>query len=466
MRQLTGLDTNFLNLETANSPLHVGSVIVLEGAVAYDEIRAVIEDRLHLLAPFRWRLLETPLGIDHPYWIDDPDFDVEFHVRRIAVPAPGDARQLSDIVARIHARPLDRRRPLWEVYVIEGLEEGHTGVQSKIHHAAIDGVSGTELLTILLDVTPDADPPEPPGELPRDRIPTTAELLLRGSINLVAQPWRAFQAVRRTAEALPLLGRYAKSLLPETWSDGDGELLAQPRLQAPRTRFNDMISPHRRWAFGSVSLEDVKKVKNAHGVTVNDVVMTMCAGALRTYLRDRDELPAAPLQAMVPISVRTKDQQGAMGNQVSGMVALLPTHLDKPLERLEHAHDAMVIAKENDAVPANVLADYSEFAMPAVAARAARAVTRAGWARRFRAPWNVVISNVPGPQFPLYLAGAQLRHVFPVSAIIDGSGLNITLQSYLGSLDFGLVADRDMAPDLWDLMGLIQSELDALVAVS
>ncbi len=240
------------------------------------------------------------------------------------------------------------------------------------------------------------------------------------------------------------------------------DVMFQPKLQAPPTPFNAPVTPHRRVAFGTLSLSRIKDIKNAAAVTVNDVVMALCAGALRRYLHEHDALPEAPLQAMVPFSLRTDEQRGQMGNQVAALVALLPTNVAAPAERLARAHEAMAVAKSQGATPAGLLQDYSHFAPPAVAARAARLMTRLDLARRLRSPINVVISNIPGPRIPLYFAGAQLHHLFPVSAISEGVGLNITLQSYMDNLDFGLIACREQAPDLWRLWELIEEEAEVL----
>lgn len=471
MRQLTGLDTMFLNLEQPGVPLHVASVIVLDPSTApegfgYETVMDVYRNRLHLLPPFRWRLVTTPLGLDHPYWIDDPDFDLEYHVRRIAVPPPGDERTLADIVARIHARPLDRTRPLWETYVIEGLADGRIAIMSKNHHATIDGVSGADILGVLLDLEP--TPPVPGHREPQvgEAAPGEAEMLLRSARGLAKQPLRIGRATVRAAGALPLLGRMVERAAPPSLRDRLGEgLMAKPHLQAPRSPFNGPVSPHRRWAFGSVSLKQAKRIKDASGCKLNDVVMALTAGALRRYLLREGGLPDEPLQAMVPISVRTEDQRGEAGNQVNAMIAILPTHLPTAAARLAAAAEAMDVAKTGNAVPATVLRDFTQFATPALAATAARTVARLRWADRFTTPFNVVVSNVPGPPVPLYLGGARMEAIYPVSAIYDGIGLNVTLFSYRDELQFGLVSDREMVPDIWSMMGDFHDEMAELTAL-
>ncbi|CAN5274710.1 wax ester/triacylglycerol synthase family O-acyltransferase [soil metagenome] len=469
MRQLSGLDTMFLNLEQPGQPLHVASIIFIDPSTAeegfgYETVVDTYRNRLHLLPPFRWRLVTTPLGLDHPFWIDDPDFDLEYHVRRIAVPPPGDPRTLADIVARIHARPLDRSRPLWETYVIEGLPDGRIGILSKNHHATIDGVSGADILGVLLDLEPTSPVPGYREPMDREAPPRELQMLARSAKGLAKQPVRMGRMAVRAAGALPLLGRMAERAAPQRLRGRLGEgLMAKPHMQAPPSPFNGSISPHRRFAYGSIPLKDVKRIKDAYGCKLNDVVMALTAGALRRYLLRTGGLPEEPLQAMVPISVRLPDQHGEAGNQVNALIAVLPTHLAEPHERLASAAAAMDVAKSGNAVPATVLRDFTQFATPALAATAARTIARLGWADRLRTPFNVVVSNVPGPPVPLYLGGARMEGIYPVSAIYDGVGLNVTLFSYRDELQFGLVADREMVPDIWDMMQDFTDEMAELV---
>lgn len=478
MRQLTGMDAQFLHMETPATQGHVGSLAIFDGDSApepfsFEQVKDILEARLHLAPVLRRRLVEVPFGLDQPYWIEDPDFDLDYHVREIALPPPGDERRLAEQVARIHERPLDRNRPLWELYVIWGLADGHVAQYTKIHHAAVDGVSGAELLAVLLDLEPQPATPPPPEKPWRpEPVPTQLEMLLRGTATLATQPLKALRFQRRL---LQTLGRrdpgsaVAAAVLPATANLGavglaivdrvvtgrmarpaakEGEVVERPPTSAPRTVFNHTISPHRRFSFGSLSLDTAKEVKNAFGCTVNDVILAVCGGALRQYLSDRGELPHEPLLAMVPVSVRTDEQKGAMGNQVSAMISSLATDESDPVVRLQKIHRSMVSAKEqHKAIPADLLSDYSQFATPALVARAARLIARTKIADRVNVPFNVTVSNVPGPNFALYGAGARLVGVYPVSAIADGIGLNITVMSYMGDLDFGVVACRDMLPD-------------------
>jgi WS/DGAT/MGAT family acyltransferase len=468
-------------METPSQFGHVSSVSVYDRpSDDYDPLsawRTQIEQRLHRLEPLRRRLVEVPFGLDHPFWIEDPDFDLDFHVRHTAVPPPGTDQQLGDLVARIIGRPLDRTRPLWETYVIEGLPEGRFAVLTKVHHATIDGASGAELLTLMLDEDPAGDELDAPAETwTPERAPSDGEVLSRAAANLMRKPGRALllsaRAARELGEATrnPVLVAAARQwraslrgpvgAVLNFGRSRDEERDPPPSvssLRAPATPFNQPITAHRRFAFRSTSLAAVKAIKNETGATVNDVVMAACAGALRAYLDEHDALPDEPLVAMVPVSIRTGEETEKWTNRVSGLLAVLPTNEADPLERLHKVHDAMDNSKELfNAVPADTLTDFSQFPPPAVFVRAMRMATR------MRAPANLVISNVPGPRQPLYAAGAKLRHYYPVSTIVDNQGLNITVQSYLDALDFGLVSCRELVPDLDHLAELIVEELEGL----
>ncbi len=466
MRQLSGIDSSFLNMETPTQQGHVAGVVVVDPATAppgwgFETIKELIASRLHLLPPFRRRLVTVPLDLDHPYWIEDPDFDLDYHLRHIAVPAPGHDAQLADLVARIHARPLDRSRPLWELYVIEGLRGGRVATLTKLHHAAVDGVSGAEILTILLDLTPEPRELEADDSWRSDRVPSGVELLARTGITSMLMPGKALRVGYQTLRALP--GLKPLKMLPAMLGiDRSDDILSRPTLVAPRSRLNREISPHRRLAFGDVSLETVKAIKNAHATTVNDVVIAVSAGAVRRWLIAHDDVPERSLQAMIPISIRTEAEKGSIGNHVSAIIAPIGTHLADPVERLQFVHETMLVAKEqHQATPATLLQDFAEFAPPAVAARAARVAFRNGRAGRI-SPFNLVISNIPGPAFPLYLAGAELLGHYPVSAIAEGAALNITLHRYRDHLCFGLVADRYLVPELWHMLADLQDEVAVL----
>lgn len=471
MQQLTGLDAAFLAMETRSVYGHVGSVTVLDPATAaepltLDRLTRLIERRLHLIPPFRRRLVEVPLGLDQPYWIEDPDFDIEYHVRELALPEPGDDEQLAQQAARLHARPLDRERPLWELYLIHGLQGGRKAIYTKVHHAAIDGVSGNDILAAVIDLSPEGRPEEDPPPWECDKQPGAVELLARSAVSLAVQPLRAARLSYGLARSLPNLAMSpARPRLPvidRVLGRDSKVVLNTAPLRAPRVPFNAPISPHRRWGFCSVPLAEVKAVKNAAGCTVNDVVMALSAGALRRWLLDHDALPDSPLVAAVPVSVRTEDQKGTHGNRVSTMMATLPTHLVDPAERLAACHGSMKAAKEQfGALPADLLSDVTQFAMPALAGQAARAAARLRLVERM-SPFNLIVSNVPGPPVDLYYAGCKIVAYYPLSAIADGQGLNITVMSLAGGLHFGLIADRDLVPDVDRMAQFVREELDVL----
>ena len=481
MRQLSSLDAQFLNVESPTTTGHVGSLVLLDPSTApggewgLDAVRDVFEPRLHLAPPLRQRLVEVPLGLGRPYWVDDPHFDIEFHLRELALPGPGSMEQLGEQVARIHSRPLDRTRPLWEAYVISGLDGGKVAFYSKIHHSAIDGVSGAEILETIMDVTEEPRVVEPePDYLPR-RMPSRLDLMRRTAHAMALNPVEVLSAVPQAlayADQLPGAGNFPGSHLVSEAAGMVGRVLGQPQpdleardLKAPRTPLNGAITAHRRFSFGSLPLEDVKKVKNHFEMTVNDVVMTLTASALRRWLLDHDALPTAPLVAAVPVSVRTEQQAGTNGNQVSVMLAELPTHIADVEERIHFMRDSMHEAKRHfDAVPASLLQDLSALIPTALSGLAARALFKLATMPGLL--FNLFVSNVPGPQLPLYIGGAKVEGIYPVSAVTDWTGgLNITLFSYDGDLDFGLIACREMVPDVWNLIGYLRDAMQELVAL-
>ncbi len=475
MKQLTGLDASFLYMETGSTFGHVSSLCTFERPSGdyspFDEYRAQIESMLDELEPFRRRLVEVPFQLDHPWWINDPDFDLDFHIRHIAIPAPGDDEQLAAQVARIISRPLDRSKPLWEAYVLEGLEGNRFAVLNKTHHATIDGASGVEMLAMMLDSTPHGDrrktdtKPWKPEQEPDD-----AAMLMRTFANYARRPERLARAnyrfARRMTENLREAGGFGDGLrqlqrafTPASQSRGE----TGRALTAPPTPFNKAITPHRRWSFDGVPLSDIRALKSEMGATVNDVVMAMCAGGLRKYLERHDALPDAPLVSMIPVSIRTGNEDEVWTNRVSGMVAPIPTDCDDPVERVRRVSEEMTRAKEQfDLIPADELTDFTNFSPPVLATLASRASTQLRLADRVASPVNLVISNVPGPREPLYLAGAKMLRYYPVSTIAEGQGLNITVMSYLDSLDVGAVACRELIPDLEDLVADIIDELDVL----
>jgi WS/DGAT/MGAT family acyltransferase len=479
MQQLSAVDTQFLALEDGRNHAHVSTLATYEGPLTLDAVKELIAERLHLLPPFRWRLAPVPLDLDYPYWVDDAELDLDFHVRELALPEPGDERMLTEQVGRLVSRPLDRAHPLWELYLIHGLEGGRVGVLTKFHHAAVDGASGAEILGILLDTDPEGRAIEPrPPRYRGDEMPTQLSMLGRGLAAVPRQPVRAIKAAPKALPHLdqnpmlrhiPGVGTLAgvsRRVLRKRPRTRDGGVLEGKSLHAPRTVLNQPISPHRRLALSSQSLDEIKRIKNHFGVTVNDVVVAICAGALREWMTGLDALPGPPLVSMIPVSVRTAEEVGTFGNRVSAMLVTIPTDEPDPERRLRAAHETLRTAKERHrAVPATALQDANHVIPPALLARAARVTTVVAARHPSEAPVNTVISNVPGSPVPQYLAGARMEALYPVSAIMDGVGLNLTVMSYDGAVNFGVVVDRELVDDPWPLAGALKRAQEELLAL-
>ncbi|MEV0197717.1 wax ester/triacylglycerol synthase family O-acyltransferase [Nonomuraea sp. NPDC050691] len=488
MRQLTALDAQFLNVESATTTAHVAGLAILDpadGAVTRDALAELLLERAHLSPALSLRLVPVPFGLDHPYWAADPGFDIGNHLFETVLPEPGGQRLLAGEVARIHARRLDRAHPLWEMHLIRGLAGGLVAVYTKVHHAAIDGVTGAETLAALLDLAPgdrrartsraDATvvPLRAPGEkhgTGTDEGPDLVRMLAGAAVRSATQPARALRSVVRAAadlDAIPLASTLpGAGLIARTARlvTGDRQERSEvPRLTAPCTPFNGPVSAERRVSFGSVPLKDVKSVAKANGISVNDVVMTLCASALRAWLVERDALPGEPLVAAVPVAVRTGGARQGVGNQISAMVAPLPTNVAGARERLRETGAAMRAAKRRFAdAPASWLEDLCSLLPAPITTLATPALFRL--ASVAFPPVNIIISNVPGPQFPLYLCGGRVLSYYPLSVVTDVSGgLNITCFSYDGMLDFGLVACPERADDVWGLLGHLRAALDELL---
>jgi WS/DGAT/MGAT family acyltransferase len=461
MQRLSGLDAMFFYMETPSTHMHVTGVYVIEASekkLTYDDIRGMVAERLPLAAPFRRRLVEVPLKLHHPIWVEDPDFDLDYHVHRAALPSPGGSVELEEFVGQVVGRPLDRTRPLWEMYVVEGLEGGRMAIVTKMHHAAIDGISGAEIAATWLDL--EANPPERLIVDPwrPEQVPSEMELMAMAMTALVGHPLRAVKTARRLMEtALHVSERNRES----------GMVPPPSPFAAPNTSFNQSITGHRRVAFTERSLEDFKAVKNHFGCTVNDVVLAVCSGALRRYLLDGNELPDTPLVAMVPMSVRTDDEQGSNGNRVSAMLSSLATDIEDPVSRLKAISAGMQSAKEQEqTIGAATLTDWTEFTFPALVGRASRLISSTRVFDRLRPLFNVTISNVPGPPFPLFLAGGRMVGFYPLGPIAEGVGLNITVLSYCGIVYFGLNGCRETVPRIDELPGMLNASLDELLAVA
>lgn len=461
--RLSGLDASFLYMETPTLHMHVAMTAVFDpstvpGGYSYERIRRLINDRIPQVPVFQRRLVEVPFRLGHPVWVDDPAFDIDNHLRRAALPSPGGVRELADFAADVDSRQLHRDRPLWEMWIVEGLEGGAVALVAKMHHSTIDGVSGAELLGVLFDLQPDP-PPTAPGPAPSgdSRVPSGPELVSQAVVARLVRPFEMTRTAVRTAQ----------NILGVTRVRGRGAGRAALPLTAPRTSINVAVTARRKVAFAAASLADVKALKNEVGTTVNDVVLAICAGALRRYLQAGDELPEIPLVSVVPVSVTPDVAELKGSNKVSAMFVQLPCQEADPLERLRTIHQGTKGAKnEHQALGAATLQNWAEHATPNVFAVAARFYTRMRLADRHRPVANLVISNVPGPDFPLYFGGAEMQAGFPLGPVMDGMGLNITIMSYRGVLYWGLVADARAVPRLWDIANAVTESLEELMAAA
>lgn len=467
--QLSGLDAFFLHAESARTPMHIGSCAIYDpssapdGKVRLRDILKFVDDRTHRAKTFCQKLQQVPLDFDRPYWVDDPDFDIEFHVRHIALPRPGDWRQLCIQVARLHARPLDLSKPLWEFTVIEGLEDvpgipkGSYAIMSKVHHCAIDGVSGVEIYEAIHSLKPEdevaTDEPSKPG----GREVGTLELLARANFNNLVKP---FQALMHAGRMAPGALKYAVGLTRD-----DMKLFGS---SVPRTRFNGIVSGHRVFEAVSFSLADIKKIRQQMmDVTVNDVMLAIVGGALHRYLDSKGELPEESLVAMAPVSVRSSSEKSTLGNEVSALSIALGTHITDPLERLQFTHEKAVKSKEiSNAVGAREISEISKLAPAMISGVATRLYSRLGLANQLSPMFNTVVTNVPGPPVPLYMAGARMVRSFGVGPVMDSMGLFQAVTSYSGEISVAVTACRDMLPDPAFYAECLQSSFEELLAAS
>ncbi len=415
--------------------MHVASTIIVEGpAPSHREFRDHIASRLHLVPRFRQKLRFVPFGQGRPVWVDDPHLNLDYHVRRTALPAPGSEEQLRNLAARIFSQQLDRTKPLWELWLVEGLRDGRFAIVGKSHHALVDGVSGVDITTVLFDL--DREPAVSPGPAPKWLArpePTDVDLLADALRERLTSPREIVRGIRAALRG----PRQVAAGLGAT-----GKIIGAG-MAAPSTPFNVEIGPHRRFAIAQSELAELKRVKDAHGGTVNDVILAIVAGALGSYLRARGhDTEGLEMRAMVPVSIRAVEEQGALGNRISAMMAPLPVWCEDPVERVHLMTKAMGDLKgSGQAVGAEILTKITDFAPPTIAAQAARLQP----AQRF---FNLVVTNVPGPQFPLYVLGRKMESIFPMVPLARRQALCVGIMSYNGQVNFGLVGDYDAMADL------------------
>ena len=456
--RLTATDASFLAQEGPSSHMHVGAVMIFAGPPPlYTDFVNQIRSRLHLVPRYRQKLAFPPIETGRPVWIDDPSFNLEYHVRHTALPSPGSEEQLRNLAARIHPQQLDRAKPLWETWLVQGLEGNRFALISKTHHALVDGISGVDLATVLFDAEP--SPPELPFEgepwQPHAE-PSQLDLAARGIRGLVRTPFelagRAAGAARHPAESISA----GLEVI-----EGVGEIAWATLNPAPETPLNVEIGPHRRFAFLREELEDFKLVKNAFGGTVNDVVLTVVSGGLQKWLRSRGtRTEGLELRALVPVSIRTDEQRGSLGNQLAVMRGPLPVYVEDPVARLKVVRASMDGLKESkQALGAEVLTGVQNFTPPTVMAQA----SRLNFSTRL---FNLLVTNVPGPQIPLYVLGRELQDIFPLAFLPRHHALAVAIMSYNGGMDFGLLGDYDAMHDLDAFGEMVDDSLEELVTAA
>ncbi len=461
MKDLSALDTLFVSTDTRRYPMHGLGLMILDpstapGPLTYERMKRHFRARLPQLPPMRRRLARVPLGIDRPVWVEDPGFDLDAHFHHVAVPPPGDDRELATLVADIGNNPLDDTRPLWEYWFVEGLAGGRVAVLIKMHHACIDGMGGIEMVQHLFDLAPTPEREEPVDTWEPETIPSQAQMLARALPTAALWPFRAARSSLKLGSGL-VRGRRARAT-----SSAD----AGKAFSGPKVSFNEIVPgrPHKAFAWASVSMEDVKTIRVAFDAKVNDVALALCAGSLHQYLEARDELPAEPLTVANPINIRESDENGVYENKVAMMAPRLPTQLGDPAERIR-----AVVASTTDTKTAsrasgtNLLEDFFGIMSPGMVDVAMQVYTTTGVAGMLPAPYNLCITNLIGPPIPLHFAGARLEGFYIEMMLLDTIGLVIALMSYAGRLQFGITATRELTPHVWSIAEGIEEEMGLLL---
>lgn len=468
VERISAGDAAFVYMENRVVRMHVTGLLLLDPTTmpdgySFDAFRTYLQGRLDRISMFRRRLLRDPLGIDHPVWVDDPDFDLDDHIHRVDLGGAATADDLAEWVGEFSSVPLDYGRPLWDMTVVEGFADGTIAVATKMHHVAVDGATGTGIMSELFDLTPDASTAGAESRIPDHAprpVPGPVPLVLDALRSRLADPLRGVRALGRT------LASAGQLLQAVAGGDDDTPTMARP-FDAPRTFFNRSLTQCRSVAFGSAALEDLKVIRSAFGVTVNDVLLAACTVALREYLAANGETFDRPLVVSEPVSVHGHVANANTVNQVSDMFVRLPVHLSDPVDQLRAVHVDTTAAKAaHDALSADIMGDVTELTPPGFFNMASRMYSRAGLAERLAPIHNLVISNVPGPPVPLYVAGARLVGVYPFGPLIEGSGLNITALSNMGNLDIGIHACPDVAPDVDELLRAILDAIATLYAAA
>lgn len=446
--QISGQDATFLYAESPSSPMHIATLIIVEGSIKYEDFKAIVASKLHLIPKFRKRLLNVPMNLDYPYWVDDPNFDIDLHINRIRLPEPSNWKTLREMTSSIFSNPLDLRRPLWSIDFIEGLDDvsqvpkGSVAIVSKIHHVMIDGASGVGIMGILFDKSSDEKDKEIPKPKPfeAEPLPDEISLLLKSSYGFFKNPFRIPKLASETALYF-LKGKISGQL-------NSKKSIYKNTFSTPNTIFNKNVSPKRTWGTAILSFERINSLRKIMGVTVNDLILTICAGGIRRYLEEREKLPTQPLVANVPMSIRTKGEEQELNNQISSMLIKIATHIKDPLERLEYIHDQTSLGKNrHKAIGAKTLSKMAEAVPFGLANLAAGLYSKYNIKEFHKPPFNVTITNVPGPQSPLYLRGHKILSIFGLTPVLDGFGLIIAAFSYNGLVSITTTSDAKTMPD-------------------
>jgi diacylglycerol O-acyltransferase / wax synthase len=455
--RLSSIDASFLAQEKQSSHMHVGALVIFEGPPpSRDEFFDHLRSRLSRVPRYRQKLAFPRLEAGRPFWVDDPNFNLDYHVRHTALPKPGSEDQLRALAGRIFSQRLDRSKPLWEVWIVHGLEDGRFAIISKTHHALVDGVAGVDIATVLFDVSPVPPEPEPDDGWTPHPEPSDAELVAEGVLGLARTPFslagRAVGALQHPGETIERVREAAEGL---------GEVVWAGMNPAPQVPLNVEIGPHRRVRWVQSRLADFKEIKDSLGGTVNDAVLAVVAGALRTWLHDRGvRTEGVELRALVPVSIRAEEDQGALGNKIAAMRGPLPVYVDDPVERLRVVREGMGQLKESkQALGAEVIAGLTDFAPPTLLAQA----SRLNFSTRL---FNLIVTNVPGPQFPLYLLGREMDEIVPIAFLPEHHALAVAIMSYNGKVDFGLLADYDAMPDIDAFASHLEESLAELLAAA
>ena len=456
MQRLSPQDASFLHLEDAVSHMHIGAVAVLEGpSPGYEALSRMVWAHLPSVPRYRQRVHFVPVALGRPVWVDDPHFNLGYHLRRTALPPPGGDGELRSLVGRVMSQQLDRGKPLWEMWIVDGLSEGRWALIAKMHHCMVDGVSGAELLAVILDTERDPKLPAPEDWHP-ERQPLGAELAIQALAERAVSPYEQLRSVRYAVRSPGRVARTAAATARGLWS------MTGVVPPPPRSSLNGPIGPHRRWAWARAQLSDVKRVRDAFGGTVNDVVLTVIAGGFRTLLAGREESTQRDVRTLVPVSVRSDGEHGEYNNRVSAIFANLPVGIEDPLERLAAMRAQMEYLKHSgEAVAGDVLVGLSGFAPAMLLALGLRAATRMP-----QRSVNTVTTNVPGPQRPLYAGGCRMIECFPYVPLGGHVRVGVAIFSYAGGLRFGVTGDYDRARDIDVLCDGIEQSMRELVAAA